>query len=81
MSPLTLSAVQFIKEFEQSRIELVPNVMGQLYTLQLVPKKKPGKPALRFAVLDPILGTLRIFKTPGDFKNQKTKHAELFELR
>lgn len=27
-SPLTLAAVQYIKEFEQSRIDLVPIVMG-----------------------------------------------------
>ena len=53
-SPLTLQAVQFIKEFEQSRVELVPSVIGELYILQFLPKKKLGKPALRFAVLDPI---------------------------
>ena len=67
-SPLTLQAVQFIKEFEQSRVELVPSVIGELYTLQFLPKKKPGKPALRFAVMDPIQGELIIFKKASDYR-------------
>ena len=61
-SPLTLQAVQFIKEFEQSRIEIIPSVIGTLYTLQLLPKKKAGKPSLKFVVLDPINGDLIMFK-------------------
>ena len=68
-SPLTLAAVQYIKEFEQSRVELIPKVMGQLYFLQLLPKKKAGKPGLRFVVLDPILGDFKVFKNPSDFRN------------
>ena len=32
-SPITLQAVQFIKEFEQSRVELVPSVIGEIFTL------------------------------------------------
>ena len=68
-SPLTLAAVQFIKEFEQSRVELVPKVMGQLYFLQLLPQKKAGKPGLRFAVLDPIVGDFKVFKTASDYRN------------
>ena len=43
--------------------------MGQLYALQLLPKKKPKKPELRFFVLDPILGDLKIFKTASDYRN------------
>ena len=79
-SPLTLQAVQFIKEFEQSRVELVPLVVGQLYTLQLLPKKKPGKPSLRFVVLNPIQGELTVFKNAGDYRAAKMKNAAVFEL-
>jgi len=72
-SPVTIAAVQFIKEFEQSRIELVPCVMGSLYVLQLVPNKKAGKPSLRFAVLNPVLGDLTFYKTASEFQSQKKK--------
>ena len=80
-SPMTLQAVQFIKEFEQSRVELVPSVIGELYTLQFLPKKKLGKPTLRFAVLDPIQGDLTIFKKPSDYHNAKLKQAQVFKMR
>ena len=80
-SPLTLKAVQFIKEFEQSKVEPMPTIIGHLYILQLLPKKKPGKPTLKFAMLDPIQGDLILFKKAADFKAQKTKQAETFRLR
>lgn len=43
--------------------------MGQLYFLQLLPKKKAGKPGLRFAVLDPIIGDFKLFKNASDYRN------------
>ena len=66
-SPLTLEAIQVIKEFEQSKVEPVPLVVGQLYTLQLLPGKKPGKPTLKFAALNPISAELIMFKKASDF--------------
>ena len=36
-SPITMQAFQFIKEFEQSKIDLVANVKGHLFTLSLRP--------------------------------------------
>mmetsp|Transcript_33508 Transcript_33508/g.44151 ORF Transcript_33508/g.44151 Transcript_33508/m.44151 type:complete len:120 (-) Transcript_33508:1855-2214(-) len=77
---MMIAAVQYIKEFEQSRVEIVPIVMGELYSLHLLPKKRPGKPSLRFAVLDPILGDLKVFKTASDFRNQKMKQAQTYFL-
>ena len=75
--------VQHIKEFEQSKIELVPLVLGQLFTLQLVPKKKPGKPSLRFAVLDPIQGEFVIYKTAKDYTKgvKAAAKAPTFNMR
>lgn len=72
--------MQFIKEFEQSKIELVPQVLGQLYSLQLIPNKKAGKPSLRFAVLDPILGDLCVYKKPKDYQSNKTKNMDIYKL-
>ena len=45
-----------------------------------MPKKKAGKPGLRFAVLDPIIGDLKVFKNPSDYRNQKTKQAQILHL-
>lgn len=55
-----IQAIQFIKEFEQSQIELVPVVRGGLLCMSICKSKQKG-PDLKYLVLDPLTGELAIF--------------------
>ena len=61
-SSLILQAVQFIKEFEESKIELVPAKRGNIFAMSIFKNKNvTGGPDQRYILLDPILGELAIF--------------------
>ena len=77
-------ALQYMRDFEQSQIELVPKVSGHLFLLKLTPTSPRGrsksqsppnyipstrKAELRYVELDPSSGDLIFYKKKEDLKS------------
>jgi hypothetical protein len=63
-------ALKFIQEFEMSKIEVIPILRGQLYSMSVFPKdsgKQERKPSLKYFVLDPVQGDIICFRKEADY--------------
>ena len=93
-SPTTLQAIQFIKEFEDSKIELIATVKGYMYTTSLrapIVDRKTGKlisrpsadpkPALKYFVLDPVHGDIIVFPKKEEYLESQVKSAMFIKMK
>lgn len=86
---LNTLAQTFISDFEKSKIELVPLVKGQLFSMSIFPKEtaNPGKnkttsaPSMKYFVLDPLHGDIGCFKKESDYKSTRSEKAVFIKLQ